>query len=294
MRYALVEKGDGMKIRDNRGFTLIEVIVVVAIMVIFYTVGMPKFNSMTGTESSTKINRLAADIRAAYDLAVLSNRPYRIVFMMLSGNYWLETADGQSVGGALGGLVESMGVETAAANLDMTAFNRMPFYLSDEKKDRDLTVRDEEGAQSEFDATFEEYKDLAGSAVEDNENDRMLTPKTPLLSAKEWLRPPRWSKVNNAEWGKARSVGPHLVIKDMQVEHQDNKQMLHGASETDRVMLYFFPRGYVERAFLHIAVRRGENEVDESANQYTIVTHPYLGTAEVKSGYEEINLLDES
>ena len=283
-----------MKQWDSRGFTLIEVIIVVAIMVTFYTFGMPKFNSLTGTEATTKVNRLAADIRSAYDLAVLTNRPYRIVFMLLSGDYWLETADGQAIGGALGGMAEGLGMDASSLGADMTVFNRMPFYLAEDKRDRELTSKDEEGVQSEFDATFEEYKDLAGSAVEDTENDRVLNPKSPLMSAKEWLRPPRWTKVQSSEWGKARSIGSYLVIKDMQVEHQDNKQLLHGANETDRAMLYFFPRGYVERAFIHIGVRRGDNEVDEGASQYTIVTHPYLGTAAVNPGYEEINLFDES
>ena len=293
-RVWITKVSDGMKYTDNRGFTLIEIIVVVAIMVVFYTYGMPKFNSLSGTEATTKVNRLAADIRSAYDLAVLSNRPYRIVFMVLSGDYYLETADGQSIGGAVGGLVESLGLDAATVSLDMAAFNRMPFFLADEKKDRDLSIKGEKDLQTEFDATFDEYKDLAGSAVEDNENDRVLNPRTPLMSAKEWLRPPRWNKVNSAEWGKSRSIGSYMAIKDIQIEHQDSRQSLHGSTDADRVMLYFFPRGYVERACIHIGVRRGESDIEENEKQYTIITHPYLGTAEVRAGYEEVNLLDES
>jgi prepilin-type N-terminal cleavage/methylation domain-containing protein len=273
--------------RNDHGFTLIEIIVVVSIIVVFYAIAMPKISTLTGTEMSTKMGRLAADIRSAYDVAVLSGRPYRLVFMVKSGDYWLEAAGDDE--GAAKGVSEALGMENLL-EFDLEAFDRMPFYLTDQKIEQEASVSDEKGEIDAFDEAFKEYEDLNAPTVEDKDNDRVLTPKSPVLAAKEALRPVQWTRVDNREWQGGRTLGPYLIIKEMQSEHYANKVQFERAGEEDRVMLYFFPSGYVERAYFHIAATNGDGVIDESVPPYTVTTNPFEGTAEVISGLKEMNL----
>src|ERR1044072_2515869 len=83
----------GPQASPSGGFSLIEVIVVIALIAFVYTVALPQINQRTGAETATKLNELAGDVRSAYDLSVLTGKTYRMVFMLNSGDYWLEEAD---------------------------------------------------------------------------------------------------------------------------------------------------------------------------------------------------------
>lgn len=239
--------------------SLIEIVVVVGLMAFVYTVAIPQFSLRTGTEAINKVNRIASDIRNAYDLAVLSNKPYRLVFKLSTGEYWLEEAD------------------------------REFFYLGDEKMNHDLTEDEEKEQQLEFEQSFEEYVDLAGLPVKDPENDTEIKPTSPVVEAKDQLRKPKWTPVENMEWGR-RTIGPYLMIQDMQAEHHGQKQSAMDLGPEGRGMIYIFPKGYVERAVLHIVYTADEGVPDESQPGYTVITNPYEGTADVTSGYEEVDV----
>jgi prepilin-type N-terminal cleavage/methylation domain-containing protein len=241
------------------GFSLIEVIVVVAIIAFVYTVAMPQFNARTGTEMTQKLNQLSSDVRSAYDLSVLTGKTYRFVFQFNSGDYWLEEPD------------------------------RPDVYLGAEKLDRDPTEAEEKDEQQAFDTKFQEYVDLAGQAVADPKGDHEIPPTSPVVTAKAKLRKPTWTRVENLEWS-ARTLGPHLMIRDMQAEHHGHKQDLVELGPDARAMIYIFPSGYIERAVIHIAVKKDEMTPDETQEPYTITTDPYEGIAEIESGYQDVDV----
>ena len=70
-----------------------ELIFVIAIVALVYTFAAPNLANFTGAETSVKLGALTADIRNAYDLSVLSRRPYRMVIDFVSGNYQLQTTE---------------------------------------------------------------------------------------------------------------------------------------------------------------------------------------------------------
>jgi prepilin-type N-terminal cleavage/methylation domain-containing protein len=244
----------------DAGFSLIEIIIVISLMAFVYTIAIPQFNLRTGTEIASKLSQIAGDFRNAYDQAVLSGKVYRMVFVFASGDYWLEEADQPAV------------------------------FLGDDRLDRDLTETEEKDEEIAFDARFQEYVDLAGSAVTDPDTDREISPVSPVVTAKDRLRKPRWSRVDTLEWGP-RTLGPYLMIQDMQAEHHGNKQDFSVMGVESRAMIYFFPSGYVERAVIHIAFKKDEMVVDDSQEPYTLTTNPYEGTAEVEPGYKDVDVL---
>ena len=134
------------------GFSLIEVIIVMALIAFIYTVAMPQFNMRSGAETATKLNGIAGDIRGAFDLAVLTGKPYRLVIQFNSGDYWLEETD------------------------------KSNFGLSSDKIDRDPGEQEEKDEAIAFDSKFNDYIEMAGSAVSDPKSGKEIPPESPVLA----------------------------------------------------------------------------------------------------------------
>jgi general secretion pathway protein H len=241
------------------GFSLIEIILVIAIMGTIYAVALPNLGVISQTESSQKIQTLGGDIRAAFDMAVLNGKSYRLAFHFPSGDYWLETTD------------------------------REKFYLGDAKLERDLSPEEVEDEIAIFKEDFEQYKDIAGTEINIPDSDRTIKPTSPLIKAESKLLPASWSRVKTSEWGK-RSLGPYFVIQDMQAEHHANLQRLEDLQDKAFAYLYFFPKGYVEKAVIHLGVSAGDYEVDRTQEAITVTTVPNEGFANTEIGYIEVDI----
>ncbi len=222
----------------------------------------PNIGIIGMTESASKISTLSGDIRGVFDLAVLNKKPYRMVFAFNSGDYWVETTD------------------------------RTDVFVEAESLERELSEEEIAERQAEFDELLEEYKDLAGVEVHDDENDRMIPPTSPLVKNFEKLKPIEWTKIDDPEF-RGRTLGPYFVVQDMQAEHHSRLIRLEEYQDQARGYLYFFPHGYVERAVIHVTGKLGEYEIDPNEVPYTITTKPYEGVASVESGYKEVNIFED-
>ncbi len=241
----------------ERGFTLLEIIIVVALIAGVYTFALPQFRIFSGLEISSTLNRLAVDIRSAWDVAVLTGKVHRLVFEVGGGDYWLEVAD------------------------------RSDVYLGVEGLARDLSKEEEEEERLAFEEDFKNYEDMLANPLFDREEEKEIVLITPLIASKKRLQRAQWTMVKNLEWQK-RTLSPLLSVQAMQAEHHVRKQSNEDSDEsTVQAFLYFFPDGYVEAAVIQIAVMQDETTVDRSVPPYTLRTNPYEGTAEVISGREE-------
>ncbi|MBI2601532.1 MAG: type II secretion system protein [Deltaproteobacteria bacterium] len=240
-------------------FTLVELMIVIALVAVAYSIAAPNLTVQTETEIANKLSRLSGDVRSAFDMAVLNRKPYRLVFHLYSGKYWLESTESQNV------------------------------YLHTTEKESDPSQAQEQEEREEFDTMFAKFEETAGDPVFDQEKDRELAPLSAVLNAKAKLKKPLWTKVESMEWGD-RSLGPELIIKDMRAEHH-NTQIAIENLEPDEAFghIYFFPVGYVERAYMHIFYKRGD-EVDEEKQPYTLLTLSYQGEAVLNNGYETVDL----
>lgn len=240
----------------NQGLTLFEVVVVIALVAFVYAVAIPQFSLRSGAEAASKTARLAEDVRSAFDMAVLTGKPYRLVFELDSGKYWLETT------------------------------NRQSFTLGDTKQLNDPTPEEEADLDAADESAFIEYDSLAGEPIVDQETQTEFLPVSPVLKAKEHLMRPKWTKVRNLEW-RDRDLGPYLMISSMRAEHHLDTQNILDLPENSRCFLYFLPNGYVERAWIIVSYKKGSREPDESVVPYTFKTEPYAGTLDVIATGEE-------
>src|SRR5438477_923974 len=82
--------------RKESAFTLLEIMIVIGIIVGGYVALMPNFNAQSATQVIDTLNRFGSDIRSAFDLSILNHKPYRLVFHLNTGKYWLEETQATS------------------------------------------------------------------------------------------------------------------------------------------------------------------------------------------------------
>jgi len=241
------------------GITLIEVILVISLMAFMLVVMAPNITLSEANEVSSKLGKLSSDFRSAYDSAVLSGKTHRLGFDLGQGTYWLEMTDSNQV-------------KLGASILD-----------------RELTPEEEQEKSERFDQEFERFVDLADRAFPDPETGKDIVPESPVLQAKAALKGPKWKLVESGEWGE-RQLGDILMFRDIQAFHHVSKISLADARDKAIAYIYFFPSGYIEPAFLHLAYKGKDGAVNEQKSPYTIVINSYEGYVDIKDGYVEVSL----
>ena len=225
----------------DSGYTLLELAAVIAIVLILSVASVATVQSVRKADISTAAARVAACVRYLYDLAVLNNRPYRLVMDLSSGSYWGELAqDDQRCGGAAllpgeeerkFGLAAGQGAQRGRASEGRPVAGARP-------GGGELAGARPGGGES------------AGPQSEAPEGEPAATttmmPKDNLLTKRELPKGVKFSMVMTS--------------------HQDEP------TEEGRAEIYFFPSGYVERAYVFL--KRDDNV-------YTVETVPLRGVGVV-------------
>jgi Tfp pilus assembly protein FimT len=68
------------RLRNERGFTLVELVMIIVLLMILAAVAIPRAGDMAGTRASAVARKLQADIVYAQSLAMTRNLPHRIYF----------------------------------------------------------------------------------------------------------------------------------------------------------------------------------------------------------------------
>lgn len=76
--------------RQNSGFSLLELLVVVAILGLIFAVAIPSMSRFFGVSIQTTTREIATTIRNAFNASVVTGRVYRLVYDIDKSNYWVE------------------------------------------------------------------------------------------------------------------------------------------------------------------------------------------------------------
>jgi general secretion pathway protein H len=74
------------------GFTLIELVIVVALLALVVTIVVPSIVNIIGANLRATVAEVAGAIRFTYDLAARKNVPFRLVFDLDEQAYWVESS----------------------------------------------------------------------------------------------------------------------------------------------------------------------------------------------------------
>jgi len=210
-----------MRSRRQRGFTLLELIIVIAIIGLLMGGAVMAIGAVTGTKAKASATELAGTIRLLYDSAALTGRTCRLVFELPSPK-----DDDTPV---------KYHAECAKAGL--TARKDREDELRELKdKERD---REKEKKRKEEDARF---KSLASDGA----------PTMQELLAREKQRvedDAKYDTYSNEEIAE-RSL-PDAVRLTVWTRHQ-REPVKQGTA-----YMYFFPQGFTERA--QVGIRQGNN-----------------------------------
>ena len=66
--------------KNQDGFTLIELIVIIVLLAIIAAVAIPRLGDVTSMKAAATSEKIKSDIRYAQELAMTQNRSYRVYF----------------------------------------------------------------------------------------------------------------------------------------------------------------------------------------------------------------------
>jgi prepilin-type N-terminal cleavage/methylation domain-containing protein len=113
------------QIRTRRGFTLVEIIIVVVILAIASLVAIPVFSTGADMQVRSAANKIAADMDYAKGLAVTHQKNYTVVFTPASESYQIQDADGNVIDHPLrsGQFIETLSADRRVGRVNIVSTN---------------------------------------------------------------------------------------------------------------------------------------------------------------------------
>ena len=97
LRYPCSKKGKRGPRAASTGFTIIEILVVVAIILIAAIISIPMMTSAADMQICSAANMIAADLEYAKGMAIGSGQTFSVVFDKTAELYWIENQDGSII-----------------------------------------------------------------------------------------------------------------------------------------------------------------------------------------------------
>lgn len=254
-----------MRMQSQTGFTVLELVAVIAIAIMMSVAGFVTIRSVRRADVSTAAAKLATAIRYTYDTAVLNNGTYRLVMDFDASSWWVERVEtSQTCGGVA----------------------ILPGDDEEEEDGEDSDGKEGEAAEvnpwvagNPFDggSMASQLWDMGGSGaageVPEATGGDAKQPSLEDLSEEQRVELRRQRARVRDDLLKRTSLPAGIGFKMVMTSHQDEP------TEEGTAEIYFFPSGYVERAYIYI--KRDEDV-------YTVETVPLKGIGIIHK--EELNV----
>lgn len=249
------------------GFTLLEVIVVIAIIGAIAMVVVPNLRFSVDSQIHSSMRQLLSQIRAAYDDSVFLHRTHRLVFNVKTGVYWVEASP-----------IGFKGRPPA-----MLGKNEESALKKDAKK-----------------RLFESFSDIAKnssrreSPLSSYGNPIYYTVRSIPVVQKQVLMPPEWREVNDAVIFK-QSFASGVVcarfstnLTEKPIEFSDVSKNTDDDPK-NFAFIYFLPDGTTSAASLQISLLNEHGAVADDALKYTLNLDTLTGQSRLVLGFDDAN-----
>lgn len=244
----------------TRGFTLVEVVITLAIVALAAGVAIPAINNLTRADLRRSARMLSSTIQQTYEEAALTGQMQRIVFVLGT-----PTASGAKTAGKAPGikieaaeqalLFDPSGGALVSASRQAEALDALeppPFFDGDDTSTQDAVAAD--AAAQKPPSKSAQPKGMLGHLADIN--------KLPLEDEEDTFH----------AIGTLKLEGD-VHVRDVWLEGMP-QPLTHG-----EVALLFFAHGYTQKASIHLE--------DGSQNIFTITVQPLTGRTQILDGYIE-------
>lgn len=238
------------RLRRRRGVTMLEIMIVIAIIGLMSWLGYSGFRMLTGAQLDEDTRDLALVLRRAQLLAVEGGMPTRVVLDLDKHAYWVEACAGDPTL-SRAKEEEKVDAETAAEELE-------------EARRRLATLP---GGQLTASSPEEEAR-MASALAGKKVGGRICGPLGSGPAA-EQLGPILTGDATGRELRRALASGKGVKFKEVWVQH------LEQSASSGQVSISFFPLGWAEKAIVELG---GDDEVN------TILVHGLTGRIEFRAG----------
>lgn len=246
--------------RGRRGLTLIEILIVIAVMALMVGMIMVGFGTSRQAEVMRAVNQIANVVRYGYDKSRVTGTYYRLLIDLDESTFTLQQGDDA--------------MYLPATDRD----GRIIEY--DESKEKDREDRDRRAAEAYNRSLQGQLRGEAGA--EDSEDEIDIYKPAPRSVPRR--KPPMFDgfEEDNAISGLSDAITLPEGIKITYVRTADDLK----PSTAGQASVFFFPRGRTQKAHILIEDR-------ESDAKWTIKIAPLTGRVTIDEGHEELQLPDD-
>lgn len=247
--------------RSQSGFTLLEIILVMAIMGSIASVILPNVGLTVGSRISMSLREIAGTLRSTYDNSVLTGRINRVVFSLRSGEYWVEAAPAN-----FSGRPSVQGADQSAG----------------EQRQKDYKVR----MLEDLDKLFTDQRRAGGGNSE-----RAYSVRSILAVQRNVLKEKKWEEVEDAILTRRR-LPFGLMFWNIAAEGMARPVTQTDIRDGEFAHIYFYPWGEGTRAQIQIATQLSEGgAIDENGPKNTLSLDSLTGQSSILDGLQEADFI---
>ncbi len=249
-----------------KGFTLIEMILVLSIIAVLARVVLSGLNFSTSSQLSSSIKALTTQIRGSYDNALFSGHINRIVFDLKKNEYWTE---------------EAPSLENERPPLwenDSELYNTQKNQLDDFRKKLAQKAQAESKRMSPFSS---------------NDNPIFYSNRNLIVVNRKSLEEIKWVEQKNDPIQRKHLIGRAVITKfisGLNNKVYDYNTFSKNKDENNFVYIYFLPDGTTSPTSLQVGLKNENSSiVSTEANLKTLNLNTLTGLVSLYDGEREPN-----